>query len=79
MLETDFVVEAASEDFKVKEKIFQGMGEHAPEHAILATNTSSISVTKIAAVVPERSHKVIGMHFFNPVPIMKLLEIVPAL
>ena len=73
--EADLVVEAATENTELKLKIFQQMDEHAPEGCILATNTSSISITKIAAVT-KRPEKVIGMHFMNPVPVMKLVEII---
>jgi 3-hydroxybutyryl-CoA dehydrogenase len=73
--EADLVVEAASENLKIKTKVFSDLDQFAPEHAILATNTSSISITKIAAVT-KRPEKVIGMHFMNPVPIMKLVEII---
>ncbi len=71
----DLVVEAATENIELKFKIFQDLDEHAPESCILATNTSSISITKIAAVT-NRADKVIGMHFMNPVPIMKLVEVI---
>ena len=71
----DLVVEAATENVEIKLNIFRTMDAHAPEHAILATNTSSISITKIAAVT-KRADKVIGMHFMNPVPVMKLVEII---
>ncbi|MGG9970243.1 3-hydroxyacyl-CoA dehydrogenase family protein [Ferruginibacter sp. SUN002] len=69
------VVEAASENIDLKLKIFQTIDETAPVGCILATNTSSISITKIAAVT-KRPQLVIGMHFMNPVPIMKLVEII---
>ncbi|NNE67351.1 MAG: 3-hydroxybutyryl-CoA dehydrogenase [Pyrinomonadaceae bacterium] len=69
------IVEAATENFEIKKKIFQELDEIAPEEAILATNTSSISITKIAGVI-RRPGKVIGMHFFNPVPLMKLVEVI---
>lgn len=72
---SDLVVEAATENESIKLKIFQDMDQYAPEHAILATNTSSISITKIAAVT-KRPGQVIGMHFMNPVPIMKLIEVI---
>ena len=70
----DLVIEAATENFDIKKKIFETMDAHAPEEAILATNTSSISITKIAAAT--RPDKVIGMHFMNPVPVMKLIEVI---
>ncbi|WP_226064558.1 3-hydroxybutyryl-CoA dehydrogenase [Kaistella polysaccharea] len=71
----DLIVEAATENLDFKLKIFKQMDELAPENCILATNTSSISITKIASVT-NRPEKVIGMHFMNPVPIMKLVEII---
>ena len=71
----DLVVEAATENVDLKLKIFKDMDKYAPEEAILSTNTSSISITKIAAVT-SRPDKVIGMHFMNPVPVMKLVEII---
>ncbi len=73
--EADLVVEAATENETIKLKIFEDMDQHAPGHAILATNTSSISITKIAAVT-RRPGQVIGMHFMNPVPVMKLIEVI---
>ena len=72
---SELVVEAATENVELKLKLFKQMDEHAPEGAILATNTSSISITRIAAVT-SRPDKVIGMHFMNPVPIMKLVEVI---
>ena len=72
---SDLVVEAATENEALKLKIFKQLDKIAPLNAILATNTSSISITKIAAVT-KRPEKVIGMHFMNPVPIMKLVEII---
>lgn len=71
----DLIVEAATENVALKLKIFQQMDALAPEHAILATNTSSISITKIAAATA-RPDKIIGMHFMNPVPVMKLVEVI---
>lgn len=71
----DLVVEAASENEKIKLDIFRTLDENCPAHCILASNTSSIPITKIAAVT-KRPEKVIGMHFMNPVPIMKLVEII---
>lgn len=73
--EADLVVEAATENTDLKLKIFSQLDAAAPAHAILATNTSSISITQIAAVT-KRPQKVIGMHFMNPVPVMKLVEII---
>ncbi|MEP6923614.1 MAG: 3-hydroxybutyryl-CoA dehydrogenase [Pyrinomonadaceae bacterium] len=69
------ILEAATENFDVKKQIFQTIDEITPESAILATNTSSISITKIAGIT-KRPHNVIGMHFFNPVPLMKLVEVI---
>jgi 3-hydroxybutyryl-CoA dehydrogenase len=71
----DLVVEAATENESLKLKIFADMDSFAPANAILSTNTSSISITKIAAAT-KRPEKVIGMHFMNPVPVMKLVEII---
>jgi len=73
-----FVIEAATEKFAVKAEIFRDLDRVLPADAILATNTSSISITKLAAVtrLPEQ---VIGMHFFNPVPVMKLVEVIRGL
>jgi 3-hydroxybutyryl-CoA dehydrogenase len=71
----DLVVEAATENTDLKKKIFRDMDAHAPEGCILATNTSSISITQIAAET-NRPDKVIGMHFMNPVPVMKLVEVI---
>ncbi|WP_183148145.1 3-hydroxybutyryl-CoA dehydrogenase [Chryseobacterium nematophagum] len=71
----DLIVEAATENQDLKLKIFAQMDEFSPEHCILATNTSSISITKIGSAT-KRPDKVIGMHFMNPVPIMKLVEII---
>jgi 3-hydroxybutyryl-CoA dehydrogenase len=74
----DLVIEAAIEDVGIKTKIFQTIDVSAPSNAILATNTSSISITEIAGKV-KRPDKVIGMHFMNPVPMMKLVEIIRGL
>lgn len=71
----DLVVEAATENIDLKLKIFADLCKMVPENVVLATNTSSISITKIASVT-NRPDKVIGMHFMNPVPIMKLVEII---
>lgn len=72
---TELVVEAATEQTELKLKIFRELDEHTGPDAILATNTSSISITKIAAATGKPG-KVIGMHFMNPVPVMKLVEII---
>ncbi len=69
------VVEAASENFEIKKQIFKKLDQICGSAAILSSNTSSISITKIAAVT-KRPDKVIGMHFFNPVPLMKLVEVI---
>jgi len=74
----DLVVEAATENRDLKFRIFRQLDESAPEHAILASNTSSISITEIAAQT-KRADRVIGMHFMNPVPVMKLVEIIRGL
>ena len=73
--EADLVIEAVSETQKVKKEVFADLDAHAPDHAILASNTSSISITWLGAQT-ERPEQVIGMHFFNPVPVMRLVEIV---
>jgi 3-hydroxybutyryl-CoA dehydrogenase len=71
----ELVVEAATENMNIKSAIFKEMDQHSPVDCILATNTSSISITKIAADT-NRPDKVIGMHFMNPVPVMKLVEVI---
>ena len=73
--DVELIVEAATENTELKLKIFRELDAHASESCILATNTSSISITKIASVT-KRADKVIGMHFMNPVPVMKLVEII---
>ena len=74
----DFVIEAATERFDLKKEIFQTIDANAPAGVILASNTSSISITEIAAMT-KRAGNVIGMHFFNPVPVMRLVEFVRGL
>ncbi|HEV2469901.1 MAG TPA: 3-hydroxybutyryl-CoA dehydrogenase [Candidatus Sulfotelmatobacter sp.] len=76
--ECDFVVEAATEKFEIKTEIFRELDRLTRPEVILASNTSSISITKLAAVT-KRADKVIGMHFFNPVPVMKLVEVIRGL
>ncbi|MCE2503472.1 MAG: 3-hydroxybutyryl-CoA dehydrogenase [Chlorobi bacterium] len=73
--ECDLIIEAATENFGIKTELFQTLDKRAKRSAILASNTSSISITRLAGVT-KRPEKVIGMHFFNPVPVMKLIEIV---
>ncbi len=73
--DADLVIEAATENQELKLKIFREIDKRAPSHAILASNTSSISITKIASAT-QRPHQVIGMHFMNPVPLMKLVEVI---
>src|SRR4051812_8796679 len=73
--EAQLVIEAATENIELKLNIFKQLDSLAPGHAFLATNTSSISITRIAAVT-KRAPQVIGMHFMNPVPVMKLVEII---
>ena len=74
----DLIVEAVPEVYDLKKKIFEQVDEHAPDHAVIASNTSSISITKLAACT-DRPEKFIGMHFFNPVPVMKLVEVINGL
>jgi 3-hydroxybutyryl-CoA dehydrogenase len=74
----DFVVEAATEKFEVKSEIFRDLDRIARSEVVLASNTSSISITRLAAVT-KRPERVIGMHFFNPVPVMKLVEVIRGL
>lgn len=76
--DVDLVIEAATENMEIKSKIFSELDEIAPEHTILASNTSSLPITEIAAAT-KRPEKVIGMHFMNPVPVMKLVEIIRGL
>ncbi len=73
--DVDFVIEAAIEDIKIKHQIFQEVEKITKPEVILGTNTSSISITEIASAVT-RQDKVVGMHFFNPVPLMKLVEVI---
>lgn len=72
---SDLVIEAIAEDMETKQEIFKTLDQICKPEAILATNTSSLSVTEIAAVT-QRPEQVIGMHFFNPVPVMKLVEVI---
>ncbi|MBU2606905.1 MAG: 3-hydroxybutyryl-CoA dehydrogenase [Alphaproteobacteria bacterium] len=74
----DIVIEAATEKREIKEQIFRALCEIVPAHTYLATNTSSISVTRLASVT-DRPDKFIGMHFMNPVPLMKLMEVIRGL
>jgi 3-hydroxybutyryl-CoA dehydrogenase len=76
--DVDLVIEAAVENMEIKSKIFHELDQIAPEHTILASNTSSLPITEIAAAT-NRPEKVIGMHFMNPVPVMKLVEIIRGL
>lgn len=78
LAECDFVIEAATEKFEVKREIFRELHGIAPAHAILASNTSSISITRLASQT-QRADRVIGMHFFNPVPVMELVEVIRGL
>jgi 3-hydroxybutyryl-CoA dehydrogenase len=78
LAECDFVIEAATEKFEIKTDIFRDLDRLMRPEVILASNTSSISITKLAAVT-KRPDKVIGMHFFNPVPVMKLVEVIRGL
>ncbi len=76
--DADLVIEAVNENFELKQSVFRALDEHTKPTAILASNTSSISLTKIAACT-KRPALVIGMHFMNPVPVMKLVEVIRAL
>jgi 3-hydroxybutyryl-CoA dehydrogenase len=76
--DVDLVIEAAVENMEIKQKIFKQLDEITPKHAILASNTSSLPITEIAAAT-NRPAQVIGMHFMNPVPVMKLVEIIRGL
>jgi len=76
LADCDFIVEAATEKFEIKTEIFRDLDRRVRAEVILASNTSSISITKLAAST-KLPGKVIGMHFFNPVPVMKLVEVMP--
>ena len=78
LAECDFVIEAATEKFEIKTEIFRDLDRVTRPEIVLASNTSSISITKLAAQT-KRAEKVIGMHFFNPVPVMKLVEVIRGL
>jgi 3-hydroxybutyryl-CoA dehydrogenase len=78
LAECDFVVEAATEKFEIKSEIFRDLDRLARAEVILASNTSSISITKLGALT-KRPDRLIGMHFFNPVPVMKLVEVIRGL
>jgi 3-hydroxybutyryl-CoA dehydrogenase len=78
LAECDFVIEAATEKLEIKSEIFRDIDKICPPNIILATNTSSISITKIAGLTT-RPQSVIGMHFFNPVPVMRLVEVIRGL
>jgi len=72
----DWAIEAATENIDVKKKLFVMMDNVFRDNVVLATNTSSISITELASAISDSSHRVIGMHFFNPVPVMKLVEVI---
>ena len=74
--DANWVVEAATENIDVKKSIFKQMFDVFGDDVVLATNTSSISITDLASAIPKAEHRVIGMHFFNPVPVMKLVEVI---
>ena len=74
----DLIIEAATENFDLKVKIFQGLLDHIKGDCLLSTNTSSMSITKLAAAT-NRPEKFIGLHFMNPVPVMKLVELIPGI
>jgi 3-hydroxybutyryl-CoA dehydrogenase len=77
--DVDFVVEAVVERMDVKQAVFRDLEAHTPRHAILATNTSALSITEIASAVKDRRGKVVGAHFFNPPTTLPLVEVIPAL
>ena len=74
--EVNWAIEAATENITIKKSIFKHMFDVFGDDVVLATNTSSISITDLASAIPEAQHRVIGMHFFNPVPVMKLVEVI---
>lgn len=74
--DADFIIEAATEDMEVKKELFRELGKLCRPDIVLATNTSSLSITEIASVT-ENPERVLGMHFFNPAPVMKLVEVIP--
>lgn len=76
--QADLVIEAVPELYELKKKVFRTIDENAPDHAVIASNTSSISITKLAECT-SRPENFIGMHFFNPVPLMKLVEVISGL
>ncbi|MGA2984560.1 MAG: 3-hydroxybutyryl-CoA dehydrogenase [Terriglobia bacterium] len=78
LAEADFIIEAVTEKFEVKASVFRSLEPHCPPETIFASNTSSISITRLAAAT-QRPSKFVGLHFFNPVPVMKLVEVVPGL
>ena len=75
----DLIIEVVSERMEIKDKVLKSIDAVAKDGAIIASNTSSISITKLAAVCPGRAKQFVGMHFFNPVPAMKLVEIIKGL
>lgn len=77
--EVDFVIEAVVERMDIKQQVFRDLEASTPRHAILATNTSALSITEIASAVKDRRQKVLGAHFFNPPTTLPLVEIIPAL
>jgi 3-hydroxyacyl-CoA dehydrogenase len=76
--DVDIVIEAVTENMKIKKQVFAELDEKTPSHCILASNTSALSISELASAT-KRPDKVIGMHFFNPAPVMKLVEIIPGL
>ena len=78
LAEADFIIEAVTEKFDAKAGVFRSLEPHCRPEAIFASNTSSISITRLAAATEQRA-RFIGLHFFNPVPVMKLVEVVPGL
>ncbi|KAK3233358.1 hypothetical protein CYMTET_56340 [Cymbomonas tetramitiformis] len=75
----DVIIEVVSENLEIKKKVFNAIDEVAGPNCIISSNTSSISITKLASMIPRRSAKFVGLHFFNPVPAMKLVEVIRGL
>ena len=75
LYDCDFILESATENFEVKKMIFEDLKQYSSDESVIATNTSSIPIIKLADCIPERAHHVIGMHFSSPPAVMKMLQI----